>query len=240
MKKVLSVIALTVAVLLLAGCENNISHVKNTAECCMETSDRISDALALPYTGNPIEDLNGNIPYFTEAEITSAESATFTPLDKWKRPGVATAVVGTNTMPDRKRMDIDSITPAGWKQAKYNGIDNGGWLYNRCHLIAWSLAGNDSRENLITGTRYFNVKGMLPYEIKVLEYLDTHPENHVLYRATPVYKDRELVARSLILEAYSLEDSGVLSFCVCIHNVQPGIHINYQTGESRSKGGNGT
>lgn len=236
MKKLL-IITLTAIVLLSTGCETHMPHAEN-AECCVEISDGISDALFLSYTGDPVTDLNGNIPYFTESEIASVKSDKFAPLDKWERPGVATAVVGTDTMPEKKRGDINTITPAGWKQAKYGWIDNGGWLYNRCHLIAWSLSGNDSRENLMTGTRYFNTKGMLPYEIRVLEYLDTHPKNHVLYRATPIYKDEDLVARSLVLEAYSLEDSGALSFCVCIHNVQPGIDIDYRTGESRPEGGN--
>lgn len=133
-----------------------------------------------------------------------------------------------------EREDISSIKPTGWVQEKYDSIGNGGWLYNRCHLIAWSLAGeNDNERNLMTGTRYFNVEGMLPFETQVLDYIDDNPENHILYRATPIYEDEGLLAKGLLLEAYSIEDDGKLSFCVYLFNVQPGIDIDYQTGNNK-------
>lgn len=239
MKRPLLIILLSAMVLSLSGCET----VRPPEHA--PVIETLSDAVSLIYTGNPSEEMNGNVPYFTEEEITSArnnpeEAPAFSSLDRLERPGTAQAVVGKDTMPSSERPDMDSIKPAGWVQAKYDGIDNGGWLYNRCHLIAWSLLGNNEKENLMTGTRYFNTKGMLPYEIKILEYLDNNPDNHVLYRVMPAYSKDDLVAKGVRLEAYSIEDNGGLSFCAYIHNVQPGITIHYRTGKSERKEGNRT
>lgn len=133
-----------------------------------------------------------------------------------------------------EREEINSITPTGWKQKKYNGT----YLYNRCHLIGYQLSAENANEkNLITGTRYFNVEGMLPFENQVAEYIKNQKENedkHVLYRVTPIYYENNLVASGVQMEAYSVEDEGKsICFNVFIYNVQPGININYETGESQ-------
>lgn len=212
-------------------------------------ANRIAQLALLQYEEEPATEINNNIPYFTEEEIAfagkiAANSAIidnaetyseFSRLDGLGRTGTAYAILNKALMPDDDviRGDISSVTPTGWVQARYSWIDNGGWLYNRCHLIAWSLTGENANErNLMTGTRYFNVKGMLPYESRTLQYLNAKPENHILYRATPVYSGTELLARGLLLEAYSIEDEGALSFCAYIHNVEPGVDIDYGTGKN--------
>ena len=139
-------------------------------------------------------------------------------------------------MPTEKRGSIGMIKPSGWQLAKYDSVD-GKYLYNRSHLIGFQLAGENANEkNLITGTRYFNVVGMLPFENEVAEYVK-ETNNHVLYRVTPVFKDTELVARGVKIEAYSVEDSGQgVEFNVFVYNVQPDITINYQDGTSSGNG----
>ena len=139
-------------------------------------------------------------------------------------------------MPTEERGEIGQVTPSGWNQEKYPGIvdSNPPYLFNRCHLIGYQLSGENANENnLITGTRYFNVQGMLPFENKVREYIDQNPKNHVLYRVTPIYKEKELVARGVVMEAWSVEDSGQeICFNVFVFNIQPGIEINYEDGSS--------
>ena len=139
-------------------------------------------------------------------------------------------------MPTEKRESISSVTPTGWINKSYDNVP-GKYLYNRCHLIGYQLTGENANErNLITGTRYFNVDGMLPFEDRIDDYID-RTGNHVMYRATPLFKDNNLVADGVLLEAYSVEDSGDgISFCVYCYNVQPGIIIDYATGDSRSGG----
>ena len=139
-------------------------------------------------------------------------------------------------MPADEREDISSVKPSGWFNKPYDFID-GGYLYNRCHLIAFVLTGeNDNEKNLITGTRYFNVQGMLPYEIAVASYI-RNTNNHVLYRVTPVYDGDNLVADGVVMEAYSVEDDGDgLEFCVFAYNVQPGITIDYKDGNNWESG----
>lgn len=206
---------------------------------------------SIPYEEDtPATILNNNKPCFTEEELEFAKNmasssavldnekaySEFSDLDGLGRVGMAYGILNKATMPDDDvmREDISSVTPTGWKQGRYSWIDNGGWLYNRCHLIAWSLTGeNDNEKNLMTGTRSFNVDGMLPYEVKVLKYLNSYPENHVLYRATPVFSGSEMLARGILLEAWSIEDDGYLSFCAYIHNVEPGVDIDYQTGKNK-------
>jgi DNA-entry nuclease len=138
-------------------------------------------------------------------------------------------------MPTGERGEIGSIKPSGWNQAKYEGVidSSPAYLYNRCHLIAYCLtAENANEKNLITGTRYMNVNGMLPFEEQVAKYLDIY-DNHVLYRVTPIYEGRNLVASGVLMEAYSVEDEGEgISFCVYCYNVQPGVEIDYRTGKS--------
>lgn len=207
--------------------------------CSMHKSDENSDYVLLDevplWDGDPSVSLNGGKPEFTEEEIERArkhdEFELFDEMDKYGRCGTAAACVGPETMPEGERGSIGMVQPSGWQISKYDFIDNGGYLYNRCHLIGWQLTGqNDEIRNLITGTRYMNVQGMLPFENQVAEYV-RRTGNHVLYRATPVFKGKELVARGVVLEAYSLEDDGKgVLFNVYCYNVQPGVSINYQDG----------
>ena len=182
------------------------------------------------YTDKIYTEINNNIPYFEEKEHTTKAFENYSQLDNLKRCGVAYANICKEIMPTEKRGDISNVKPTGWKQAKYDGK----FLYNRCHLIGYQLAGENSNElNLITGTNYFNVEGMLPFENKVAEYIEKNNNNHVLYRVTPDFKGDNKVASGVEMEAYSVEDNGHgVSFNVYVYNVQPGITINYQTGES--------
>ena len=182
------------------------------------------------YTDKIYTEINNNIPYFEEKEHTTKAFENYSQLDNLKRCGVAYANICKEIMPTEKRGDISNVKPTGWKQAKYDGK----FLYNRCHLIGYQLAGENANElNLITGTNYFNVEGMLPFENKVAEYIDKNNNNHVLYRVTPDFKGDNKVASGVEMEAYSVEDNGQgVSFNVYVYNVQPGITINYQTGES--------
>lgn len=176
--------------------------------------------------------INNNIPYFNEDEYTTEAFERYSNLDEKGRCGVAFANICKEIMPPEgdKRGDISSVKPTGWKQEKYDGE----YLYNRCHLIGYQLSDEDANEqNLITGTRYFNVKGMLPFENEVANYIEEHEENHVLYRVTPDFKENNLLASGVEIEAYSVEDNGEgICFNVYIYNVQPGINIDYKTGKS--------
>lgn len=174
--------------------------------------------------------LNNNVPYFTEEDYTIKSFETYSSLDSLGRCGVAYANICKEIMPTEERGDISEVYPTGWIQKKYDGA----YLYNRCHLIGHQLAGEDANEkNLITGTRYFNVSGMLPFENEVADYIKNNKNNHVLYRVTPIYEDKNLVATGVQMEAYSVEDNGAgVCFNVFVYNVQPGISINYSTGES--------
>ena len=145
--------------------------------------------------------------------------------------------VYVKTMPTEERGEIGNIKPTGWKQAKYEGVvdSNPPYLYNRCHIIAYCLTGeNDNERNLITGTRYMNIEGMLPFETEVARYLSENEKNHVLYRVTPMYSKNNLLADGVLMEAYSIEDKGKgVSFCVYVYNKQPGVEIDYKTGNSK-------
>ena len=182
------------------------------------------------YTDEIYIEINNNIPYFEESEITTEPFEKYSELDKLGRCGVAYANICKEIMPTKEREDISDIKPTGWEQEKYNGE----YLYNRCHLIGHQLAGEDANElNLITGTRYFNVSGMLPFENQVADYIEENPNNHVLYRVTPVFEESNLVATGVQMEAYSVEDNGEkICFNVFVYNVQPGINIDYKTGKS--------
>lgn len=190
------------------------------------------------WAGEPYIEVHDNETYFSELDYQREPFEYYMELDDLGRSLRGFALLDESLMPedDEERGDISSVKPTGWVQAKYDGISNGGWLYNRCHLIAWALAGENANEkNLMTGTRYFNVEGMLPFELQVLNYLDDNPGNRVLYRAEPVYDGDDLLAKGLLLEAKSVGDvdDEELEFCVYIFNVQPGIEIDYMTGESR-------
>lgn len=179
--------------------------------------------------------INDNEPNFKSSEITTKSFEKYSDLDSLGRCGVVYACLSEDTMPDKdeERGPISHVYPSGWKQAKYDSVD-GKYLYNRCHLIGWQLsAENDNKKNLITGTRYFNTEGMLPFENMVADYIH-ETGNHVMYRVTPIYKGNELVARGVQIEAYSVEDKGDgISFNVYCYNNQPGVEINYATGESQ-------
>ena len=184
------------------------------------------------YSGTPYTEVNGNQPYFTEEELTTQSFETYSELDSLGRCGVAYANVGQDLMPTEPRGEIGAVKPTGWHLVKYDNVD-GKYLYNRCHLIAYMLAAeNANPQNLITGTRYLNVQGMLPFETKVCDYVK-NTGNHVLYRVTPIFEGDNLLADGVLMEAYSVEDAGEgISFCVFAYNVQPGIGIDYATGDN--------
>ena len=188
------------------------------------------------YSGTPYTEVNGNKPYFTEAELTTQSFETYSELDSLGRCGVAYANVGQDLMPTEPRGEIGAVKPTGWHLVKYDNVD-GKYLYNRCHLIAYMLAAeNANPQNLITGTRYLNVQGMLPFETKVCDYVK-NTGNHVLYRVTPIFDGDNLLADGVLMEAYSVEDAGEgISFCVFAYNVQPGIGIDYATGDNWAEG----
>lgn len=185
-----------------------------------------------PYSGSPFVPVDENKPSFAEEDFTTEAFESYSPLDMLGRCGVAYANLGPELMPTEPRGDIGHIKPSGWHSVKYDNVD-GKSLYNRCHLIGFQLAGeNDNEYNLITGTRYMNVDGMLPFENVVAEYID-ETGNHVLYRVTPIYDGADLVAQGVQMEAMSVEDNGFgVCFNVYVYNVQPGITIDYETGES--------
>lgn len=199
----------------------------------IETNINISD---IPeYEEKIYIEINNNKPYFTEEDYTKESFERYSNLDELGRCGVAFANISKEIMPKEgeERESISNVKPTGWIQEKYDGE----YLYNRCHLIGYQLSGeNDNELNLITGTRYFNVEGMLPFENIVADYIEENQENHVLYRVTPVFEKDNLLAKGVEIEAYSVEDNGEgVCFNVFIYNVEPGININYATGESSKK-----
>lgn len=184
------------------------------------------------YSGQPYVIINENRPLFTDEELVTESYEQYGQLDRLGRCTVTMACIGPDLMPTEDRGQIGSVKPTGWIQNFYDSVD-GGALYNRCHLIGFQLTGENANEkNLITGTRYLNVVGMLPFEDEVAEYVKS-TGNHVLYRVTPIFRDNELVARGVQMEAQSVEDGGKgVCFHVYVYNVQPGIYIDYATGEN--------
>lgn len=184
------------------------------------------------YSGEAYTAVNNNEPYFTSDELTTDAFEAYSDLDSLGRCGVAYANVCLETMPTEKRGSISEVKPTGWHSVKYDNVD-GKSLYNRCHLIGYQLtAENANKQNLITGTRYLNVDGMLPFENMVADYVK-ETNNHVLYRVTPIFTGDNLVADGVLMEGYSVEDEGDgICFCVYAYNVQPGITIDYATGDS--------
>lgn len=184
-----------------------------------------------PYSGEPYISVCGGDPDFSEDEITSVSFEYYSELDALGRCGVCIASVGQDIMPTEKRGSIGQVKPTGWHTVKYDFVD-GKYLYNRCHLIGFQLTGeNANKRNLITGTRYLNVEGMLPFENMVADYVK-ETGNHVMYRVTPIFVDDELLARGVHIEAESVEDGGDgIMFNVFCYNVQPGVVLDYTTGE---------
>lgn len=185
------------------------------------------------YAGSPYVELHGNEPYFTEGELTTNSFELYSDLDALGRCGTAYACIGQDLMPNEPRGEIGMIKPSGWHTVRYDTVIEDKYLYNRCHLIGYQLTGENANEkNLITGTRSFNLDGMLPFENIVYQYI-VEMGRHVLYRVTPVYEGDNLVASGVVMEALSEEDEGMgIKFCVFCYNVQPGIGIDYATGES--------
>lgn len=185
------------------------------------------------YDGSaPYVAVNGNVPNFNDADMVTESFEKYSELDNLGRCGAAYANVGTDLMPTEERGNIGSIKPTGWHTVKYDNVD-GNYLYNRCHLIGYQLtAENANEKNLITGTRYLNINGMLPFENMVADYVK-ETDNHVLYRVSPVFEGDNLIAAGVQMEAKSVEDDGEgILFNVFCYNVQPGIHIDYATGDS--------
>ena len=233
------VIVLIIAGFILIG---NRSRGKNVKTDYIFKQDEASksyvdlDSGIIPdYSGEDYIFLNNNHPNFTIYDCDHISGENYVPLDSLGRCGTAYALLDHSMMPTEKRGEIGSIKPSGWKQEKYPGIIDAQppYLYNRSHLIAYALTGENANElNLITGTRHFNTEIMLPYELQVARYLD-HSDNHVLYRVSPYFKGNELIARGVEMEALSVEDNGEgVSFHVFCYNIQPGIRIDYLTGSS--------
>ena len=179
--------------------------------------------------------LNNNEPNFTKEDMTTKSFEKYSKLDNLGRCGVAFANVGKDIMPTEERGSIGQVKPSGWQTIKYDIVD-GKYLYNRCHLIGYQLTGeNANRENLVTGTRYLNIDGMLDFENDIADYVKK-TGNHVLYRVTPIFQGSELVCRGVQMEALSVEDNGKgIKFNVFAYNAQPGVEIDYSTGKSKLK-----
>ena len=186
------------------------------------------------YTDKPYVAVNGNVPYFTESELTDQSYEYYSDLDALGRCGTACASIGQDLMPTESRGSIGMVKPTGWHTVRYDDLVDGKYLYNRCHLIGYQLTGeNANTKNLITGTRYLNIEGMLPFENMVADYVK-ETSNHVMYRVTPIFEGDNLLADGVLMEGYSVEDNGAgICYCVYAYNVQPGVVIDYATGDSR-------
>ncbi|MBR4857721.1 MAG: DNA/RNA non-specific endonuclease [Clostridia bacterium] len=209
------------------------STTKQTTTNTAITTNAKVDLSKIPaFSNKPYVTVNNNQPGFSNADKTTSSFERYASLDSKGRCGVAYACIGKDLMPTGERGNIGSVKPSGWHTVKYAGID-GNYLYNRCHLIGWQLTGENANEkNLITGTRYMNVEGMLPFENMVADYIK-ETGNHVLYRVTPIFKGDNLLASGVQMEAYSVEDNGDgICFNVYCYNAQPGITINYADGSS--------
>lgn len=184
------------------------------------------------YVGEPYVEINNNLPYFSDEEYSKKSYEYYSSLDQHGRAGEAIACIGEDLMPTTERGEIGMIKPSGWVQNKYDWVD-GKYLYNRCHLIGYQLTGENANEsNLITGTRSFNVEGMLPFENEVADYIH-ETGNHVMYKVTPIYDGDDLLAQGVQIQAISVEDGGYgVCFNVFVYNMEPGVIINYSTGDN--------
>lgn len=193
-------------------------------------SDSVQNVPA--FSGEPYIVINNNQPEFKDSDLTAESYEFYSELDSLGRCGYAMTCIGYDIMPTEDRGSIGQVKPSGWQTVKYDFVD-GKYLYNRCHLIGYQLTGeNANKKNLITGTRYLNVEGMLPFENMVADYVK-ETKNHVLYRVTPIYDGDSLVARGVQMEAFSVEDNGEgICFHIYAYNNQPGVTIDYATGDS--------
>lgn len=250
-KLINSLLILTISVSTLIGCSqntitsttkslNSVKTVQSDAETKKTSTDvqssentSIINLNEIPaFSDKAYITINNNIPYFSDEDYSTTSFEKYSDLDSLGRCGVAYANIGIDLMPTSERESIGMIKPSGWQTVKYDNVD-GKYLYNRCHLIGYQLtAENANEKNLITGTRYLNIQGMLPFENIVADYI-IETKNHVLYRVTPIYDGNNLVASGVLMEGKSVEDKGEgISFCVYAYNNQPGINIDYATGKS--------
>lgn len=238
-KKFLNILLiLIVSLSVLSGCSAGENNFFNDLDITAQsTSDYVNyDLSNIPdYDGKAYVELNGNVPEFSKSEKTYSESfEEYGKLDSLGRCTYAVSCIGKDLMPTEKRGSIGSVKPSGWHISKYDFVD-GKYLYNRCHLIGYQLTAENANErNLITGTRYLNVEGMLPFENDVADYIEI-TNNHVYYKVTPIFEGNNLVANGVQMQAYSVEDNGQgISFNVYCYNVQPGVAIDYATGDNQA------
>lgn len=238
-KKFLNILLiLIVSLSVLSGCSAGENNFFNDLDITAQSaSDYVNyDLSNIPdYDGKAYVELNGNVPEFSESEKTYSESfEEYGKLDSLGRCTYAVSCIGKDLMPTEKRGSIGSVKPSGWHISKYDFVD-GKYLYNRCHLIGYQLTAENANErNLITGTRYLNVEGMLPFENDVADYIEI-TNNHVYYKVTPIFEGNNLVANGVQMQAYSVEDNGQgVSFNVYCYNVQPGVAIDYATGDNQA------
>lgn len=221
-------------ILVSCGVQTEPDSSGNYNEISVTESVKVINLGDIPeYSGEAYTEINDNVPYFTDSELSVTSYEYYSELDSLDRCGVCVACIGQDIMPTEERGEIGNVKPTGWHTVKYNDIIDGNYLYNRCHLIGFQLAGENANEkNLITGTRYLNMTGMLPFENMVADYV-AETGNHVMYRVTPVFDGDNLVADGVLIEAESVEDGGNgILFNVFCYNVQPGISIDYATGDS--------
>lgn len=227
-KKKLIVILFTILSVLFTACGELDAFSQSTQLLAVVSVESIPE-----YSGEPYIVINNNEPNFNDSDMTTNSFESYSDLDSLGRCGVAFANVGKDIMPTEERGSISHVKPTGWHSVKYDNVD-GKYLYNRCHLIGFQLTGeNANSKNLITGTRYLNIEGMLPFENMVADYVK-ETGNHVLYRVTPIFEGDNLLAKGVEIEAKSVEDNGEdILFHVFCYNSQPDIEIDYKTGESK-------
>lgn len=238
-KKFLNILLiLIVSLSVLSGCSAGENNFFNDLDITAQSASDYAnyDLSNIPdYDGKAYVELNGNVPEFSESEKTYSESfEEYGKLDSLGRCTYAVSCIGKDLMPTEKRGSIGSVKPSGWHISKYDFVD-GKYLYNRCHLIGYQLTAENANErNLITGTRYLNVEGMLPFENDVADYIEI-TNNHVYYKVTPIFEGNNLVTNGVQMQAYSVEDNGQgISFNVYCYNVQPGVAIDYATGDNQA------
>ena len=215
------------AALLLAGCSDELRYIdKDATEPSTTEAFSVYTVVIPEYDGSPTALINDGVPYFTQDDMRTEFYIELADLDRLGRCGSCMMCADETHIQDGDRESLYEIEPSGW---------HGKSIYQRCHLLMWKLGGPDDERNIITGTETFNQESMLEYEERVTAYLWRNPSNHVMYRVTPCFRSDELVARGVLMEAYSVEDEGTLSFCVFVYNVEPGYAINYADGEAGLK-----